>query len=336
MTGIGAQQPSVICEIASAHGGDVDVLKRMLTCADLADADWVKVQVYRFDSLIAESNEDFQDLKQIELSPDDWRVAIRHAGKLRPRLVAEVFDSSSLELMVGEPAVQAFKIPTADLGDTAFVDAVCRQGKPVFVGVGGATFDEVDAVVEQIRSYLGVRLILLHGFQNFPTRLEDSLLARIRLLGARYGCEVGFADHVDAENVEIARTLPAMAVAAGATVIEKHLTLNRAARGFDWYSALNPDEFIEFVRHIRLIATAMGPEGSTELTSAEQVYRNKMKKFAVLGRAVLRGTPVADATVAYKRTSSPGLTRDALGSHGARVFAADLPAGTVLRDDQFR
>lgn len=326
---------SIICEIASAHCGHAGALKEMLAHAHAADSDWVKVQIYHFGSLVAGENAKFQELRDIELEPREWRDAIRYAGSLRPRVIAEVFDVPSFELVAGDEAVRAFKIPTADLGDKTFVDAICRQGKPVFIGVGGATFDEVDAIVEQVRQYPNVPLVLLHGFQNFPTRLEDSLLARIGLLRARYGCEVGFADHIDADDSELARTVPAMAIAAGASVIEKHMTRDRGARGFDYYSALNPAEFADFVRHMRRASKAIGPRQSTQLTEAELVYRNKMKKFAVLSRPVTHGTVVADAAIEFKRTSCPGMTRNALDSYRARTFAVDLPAGTILSDGQF-
>ena len=259
---------SVICEIASAHGGDAAVLREMLSAAHKADADWVKVQIYHFESLVAGDNEQFSVLKTIELQPSEWTEIVRFSESLQPRLIVEVFDMPSLELIAGESAVQAFKIPTADLGNKEFVDAICQLGKPIFIGVGGATFDEIDAIVEQVSTFPGVRLVLMHGIQSFPTKLEDSLLLKIPLFQQRYGCDIGFADHINAEDKELARVLPAMAISAGATVIEKHLTLDRSEKGFDYYSALNPDEFSDFVVFIRRISDAMGVVGLLELTDA--------------------------------------------------------------------
>lgn len=323
---------AVICEAASAHGGDADRLIDLLNAAAAAEADWVKLQIFSTERLVARDNESFSVFKSIELDPAQWRRVFAHAAGLRPRLIAEVFDAPSLVLAAAENAVQAYKIPTADLGDREFVDAVCRQGKPVFIAVGGASVEEIDAIVAQVADHPDVELVLLHGFQNFPTRLEDSLLSRIPWLKARYGCRVGFADHVDAEDSEMARTLPAMAVGAGATIIEKHITLNRAAKGFDYYSALNPDEFAEFVRHMRRVHAAMGAADDGRLTAAETEYRNKMKKFAVAGMPIGRGTLLAEAAIEYLRTSIPGLTRKQVELRAGMVVIQNLPAGSVIEE----
>lgn len=321
---------SVICEIASAHGGNPDELVRLLEAADSADADWVKVQIYDFKSLVAGENVAFSDLKTIEIAPREWEKILAHAMTLRPRLIAEVFDAPSLDLVARANVAAAYKIPTADLGDHAFVDGICKLGKPVFIGVGGATVQEIDAIVARIRNHPGTELTLLHGFQNFPTRLEDSILSRIPWLRLRYGCPVGFADHVDSEDKETARTLPAMALAAGASVIEKHMTLVRAKRGFDYYSSLNPDEFEDFVQHIRRVHAAIGQPDGGNLSAAEIAYRHKMKKFAVSVLPIEAGTKVGAAQLEFRRTSVPGLSRDDIADLSASEFACNVPAGTVI------
>jgi N,N'-diacetyllegionaminate synthase len=248
----------------------------------------------------------------------------------------EVFDFPSLQLVKDKSAVEAFKIPTADLSDRDFVDAVCSVGKPVFVGVGGATLKEIDAIAEQVLAYDNITLILLHGIQNFPTKLEDSQLNKIQLLHQRYKCQVGFADHIDAEETEMARVLPAMAVAAGASVIEKHITLDRSAKGFDYYSSLNPDEFKEFVKYMQHISTGIGSNDLDVLTNAERTYRDKMKKFAVLVSDVAKGSMVKDAVVKYRRTSSPGITRKEFEDFDNKIFTSHLSQETILNEQHFR
>jgi N,N'-diacetyllegionaminate synthase len=323
---------AVICEVASAHGGDADRMIALLDAADAADADWVKLQIFSTERLVAKENGSFPVFKSLELDKAQWERVFSHAAGLRPRLIAEVFDMESLELVAKETVVAGYKIPTADLGDAEFVAAVCRQGKPVFIAVGGASVAEIDAIFDQVSRHPEVELVLLHGFQNFPTRLEDSLLSRIPWLKARYGCQVGFADHVDAEDAEMARTLPAMAIAAGATVIEKHITLDRAAQGFDYYSALNPGEFASFVGHMRRVCTAVGSPDEGRLTPAETEYRNKMKKFAVVGKPIIRGTRLGDAVIEYQRTSIPGLTRKEVESRANVRVVSDVEAGCVIEE----
>ena len=347
---------SVICEIASAHGGDAAVLKEMLNVADSVDADWVKVQIYQFESLVAEDNANvnvdennnvfanesesfekkkFSVLKTIELQPNEWIEVIRFAGNLRPKLIVEVFDLPSFQFLANEPAIQAFKISTSDLGDRDLIDAICELGKPVFVGVGGATLHEIDEITKQISTFTNVELVLLHGIQSFPTQLKDSLLSKIRSLKLRYGCEVGFADHINAEDTELARALPAMAMAAGATFIEKHLTLDRSKKGFDYYSALNPNEFSDFIAFVRNVNDAIGTNDSLELTDAEMSYRKKIKKFAVLDHDVAKGSNAKNAIVKYKRTSSSGMTRQEFQKYRNKVFVSNFKKNTILTSSCF-
>ena len=307
----------------------------MLVVADRSGAEWVKVQIFQFKSLIAVENDKFLEMKEIEINPTEWIEVIRFASELRPKLIVEVFDKPSLELVANEPSVQAYKIPTADLGDKDFVDSICKLEKKIFIGVGGATFNEIDELISQISQYNNMDIVLMHGIQNFPTLLEDSLLNRIQLLKKRYCFEVGFADHIDAEDKEMSRTLPSMAIASGATVIEKHLTLDRSAKGFDYYSALNPNEFKEFVDHMHYVSSAMGALNSTVLTDAEKKYRNKMKKFAVLSASVEKGDKLSTSIVEYRRTSSAGMMRQDIEAHVGKEFTRDINIGNMISEKDF-
>lgn len=326
---------SIICEIASAHEGSASILKEMLRKADYADSDWVKIQIFQYKELVAKDNEKFSVLKKIELKPNEWLQIVRYAGKLKPKLIVEVFDLLSLDLVSSEPSVQAYKIPTSDLGDWGFVNKVCQLGKPVFIGVGGATIDEIDAIVQQVSTFPDVELTLLHGIQSFPTRLEDSLLSKIQLLKFRYDCNIGFADHVNADETELSRVLPAMAIASGASVIEKHMTLDRKEKGLDYYSALNPHEFVNFVEFVQKICKAIGKGELTKLTYAETEYRNTMKKFAVLLSSVKKGDELDDTKIAYRRTISPGITRAKMKKFKDRVYKYDFSIGAILSEKSF-
>ena len=326
---------SVICEIASAHEGNILNLKKLLDQAHFASADWVKVQIFQYESLVFKDNEKFSILKKVELKPNEWLEVIRYAERLSPKLIVEIFDEQSLALVENEPAIKAYKIPTSDLGDKTFVDLVCKKGKPVFIGIGGANINEIDAIVGQISNFDNVELILMHGIQNFPTKLSDSILSRVQLLKKKYGCKIGFADHIDADEFELSRVLPAMAVAAGVSFVEKHLTLNRKQKGLDYYSALNPDEFLNFVRFIKEISTAMGADNLNNLTEAEIEYRNNMKKFAVLASPVIKGELLSETKLIYRRTSKSGITRSNIDKYKGRVYKRDFLDGTIITEHSF-
>jgi N,N'-diacetyllegionaminate synthase len=324
----------IICEIASAHEGNIESLFELLRCADRTGSDWVKLQIYQFDKLVASDNEKFADLKIIELSPKDWVKALDFAEKLQIKLIIEPFDYDSFLLVRNHPAIDAFKIPTSDLLDARFVSDVFAEGKIVFIAVGGTELKELDAIMAAAKDHKNTEIILLHGFQNFPTKLEDSLLNKIPSFIGRYNCRVGFADHIDASDQELSRVLPAMAIAAGASIIEKHLTLDRDKKSYDYYSALNPDEFDRFVQHIHCVAQALGHHDLSILSEAELSYRNNMKKFAVVSEDISAGSLLDLSKISYKRTTEPGLTHSDLSRFSHKKFRHSMQKNrTILTND---
>jgi len=325
----------IICEIASAHEGNVENLYQLLIAADKSGSDWVKLQVYQFEKLVATDNEKFADLKTIEISPINWLKILDFAETLKIKLIIEPFDYDSFVQIKNHKAIEGFKIPTSDLLDQRFISEVFAERKIVFIAVGGTKLVELDAVMETAKIYPATEVVLLHGFQNFPTSLVDSLLNKIPSLIKRYNCRVGFADHVDANESEISRSLPAMALAAGAKVIEKHLTLNRAKKSYDYYSALNPDEFMSFVKYVHQMSRALGSGELKTLSKAELNYRDNMKKFAVTTKDLNTGSLLNSADLAFRRTIKPGLTHTDLIRLKNKRIRRFVQKGRIISLDDF-
>lgn len=326
---------TVIAEIASAHGGDVNLLMEMIASAKATGADLIKLQIYQFDQLVAGDNEKFQDLKTIELSQSEWLQILDYASEINAKLIAEVFDKESLMMLKGRREIHGFKIPTADITDIDFIDLICNENKTIFLGIGGATNIEIEKALECLKSYPDINFALLHGIQSFPTKVEDCLLSRIPYLKKKYNCEIGYADHIDAEDSLLSFTIPAMAVGMGATVIEKHITLDRGKKGFDYYSSLNPKEFSDFITYIHSAKESIGPETNLNLTPAEISYRNNMKKFAILESDILAGSPLQSASIKYKRTSIPGMTRGEIDLYSEKIAIQNFEAGHILQEENF-
>jgi sialic acid synthase SpsE len=282
---------------------------------------------------VASDNESFRDLKIIELSRAEWMKILDFSKNLKIKVIVEPFDFDSFDFIKNHPAIEAFKIPTSDVLDPKFLNGVLSQEKKVFIATGGAEIDELDKVLAVAEKYPKTGVVLLHGFQNFPTKLEDSHLNKIHSLQKRFKCRIGFADHIDAENQELSRLLPSMAIAAGASVIEKHLTLDRSERSYDFYSALNPDEFNQFVRHIRAIDSALGSSDLSNLSNAELEYRHNMKKFAVAAEDIQIGDNVDEAKIVFRRTSSPGMTHSEIKSLMNKKFSCTLKKHTLICGD---
>ena len=325
----------IVCEIASAHEGDIDNLYQLLIEAEKSGSDWVKLQIYQFEKLVANDNEKFADLKIIEICQADWLKVLDFSETLEVKLIIEAFDYESFVKVKNHTAIKGFKIPTSDLLDSKFVNEIFSQKKIVFIAVGGTKLTELDAVMETAKKYPATEVVLLHGFQNFPTRLGDSLLNKIPSLIKRYDCRVGFADHVDANDTEISRCLPAMAVAAGAQVIEKHLTLDRGKKGYDYYSALNPNEFISFVNYIKKMTESLGSGDLKSLSKAELSYRDNMKKFGVATKDLNIGSFLKSGDLAFRRTIEPGLTHTDLTKLKNNKICRFVKKGRIISLDDF-
>ena len=325
----------IIAEIASAHSGNLDKQVKLIEEASRTGADFVKVQVFRSNELVSEQSEQFEEMSQIELEPGAWGSVLEFSKDKKIDLIAEVFDRKSLGLLSGHKAIKGFKIPTADITDLDFINMVCTEKKPIFLGVGGATKEEIDRAASCLLFHEDIHVTLMHGIQSFPTDIEDCLLDRISYLKEVYKFEVGYADHIDAEESELARNIPAMSLAAGATVIEKHIILERETKGFDYYSSLTPEEFKHFVKYIHTISEAIGVHNNLELTAAEKTYRNNMKRFAVLNKGVEKNSLLKDASLSYLRTPNPGMTRSEVFVNKNKRFKESKPAGHIISVIEF-
>ena len=323
----------IIAEIASAHEGDPEFAQRLLTAAAQTGADAVKFQIFCRDELMSKLHPKYDSFGEIEIPPNSWNTLLSIAGSMDMDVIAEVFDQRSLDLAVASGCVDSYKIPTSDINNREFIQSVCRAGKRVCIGVGGATEDEVDRAVGWLQAE-AADVVLMHGFQSYPTCLDDSNLARLHTLVKRYNLQVGYADHVDAENSEMSNLVPLMAIGAGAIVIEKHLTDDRSRQGRDHFSALTPDEFTRFVAGIRRIECVMGTP-SPELVPAEIKYREDMKRYGVAARNLAEGDTLEEEFVAFKRIGCAGMTHADLKTFIGRRLKRSKSADDPLLSDDF-
>ncbi len=247
-------------------------------------------------------------------------------------ILVEPYDIDSFHLAEGSGVVNGYKIPSAVIGETELQKAVNQTRKPVYLGIGGAEWGEIE---QAITLFKGRDIALLCGFQNFPTKLEDSKLYQIRQLKEAFGCAVGYADHVDAEDQEMAQLVPALAVAMGATLIEKHITDNRSRKGRDHYSALNPDEFKSFVRLMRSLPDIIGEENEWILSEAELKYRKFTKRQAVAARDIADGTKLDLKDIVFKRSNEQGLSSRDISEYAGREIVNPKKADDPFTREDF-
>jgi N,N'-diacetyllegionaminate synthase len=240
---------------------------------------------------------------------------------------ADVFSIERAKFAL-KSGVDGFKIHSSDIGNNRLLEYVASLDKPILLSCSGCTMNEIDnAIITIKKNNKNSQIVLIHGFQGYPTKLSDINLNRISSLKERYDDTlVGYSDHVDGDS-PIAIQLPLVALGLGANIIEKHITIDRSLKEPDYQSSLNPHEFSEMVRLLREAFPALG-NSSFEMPEDELTYRKTVKKRPVARHGITEGSVIQEEDVALKRTpdfaSEIPLER-ALGGISKKSIAEDEP-----------
>ena len=329
---IGEGQPCfVLAEVASAHGGEADRALRMLESAFKMGADGIKFQLFRSNLLVVRRHPGRKDFDQIELSEKEWRKVLREAKASGLTVLVEPFDLPSLRVAQDESA-DAYKVHSTDMENPDFIRAVGAAGKPVMFATGGVP---EDAVREALELAGAVPVGLLHGFQTFPTPIEEIRFRELASWKERYRVPIGFLDHTDGGSA-FALVAPALAVSYGADLVEKHFTLDRSEKGFDYQSSLNPEDFYRMVELLRQAEQAAGDGVAAQDSEAAHRYHRKMARHIVAGALIKRGDVLEADMLAYKRTDErfpagfpPRESHRVIGRRASRPIQAD----ETIRED---
>lgn len=325
-----AAAPYVIAELGSTHEGRIERAEALTRAAVDAGADAVKFQIWSRDENTTPDHPDYPVLGPLEFDADQWRHLLGFARALGATVMVDVDDPPAVGLAV-ECGASALKIRTTNIGHPELLRQVAAQGLPVLVATGASTMAEIEPAVGVLQEHGARDLILLHGFQAFPTPAADTHLRTIGLLRQRFTHPVGYADHADGGS-PLAFLLPAAALAAGACVIEKHLSIDRERETQDFESALNGPEFAHLVARLRDVWAALGrPEH--DLSAAEQTYRERFKKSAVARRAIAAGEPIDADMLAFKRAPRLGIGPRDVDQLIGRRAAVDIPADALVLPD---
>jgi len=321
----GEGQPCfVLAEVASAHGGSVDRALQMLDAAFKMGADGIKFQMFRAEELVVRRHPGRKDFDQIELTAKEWRKVLRAARASGLTLLVEAFDRPSLALAAEEGA-DAYKVHSTDMENPGFIRAVGEVGRPVLFATGGVPEDAVREALDLVgKAPVG----LLHGFQTFPTPIEEIRFRDLLAWKDRYRVPVGFLDHTDGGSA-FALVAPALAVSWGANLVEKHFTLDRAEKGYDYQSSLNPEDFYRMVELLRQAERARGDGPPAESDGASR-YHRLMARSIVAGGLIPRGEVLTAERLTFKRTDvrfepgfSPREAHRVIGRRATRPIQAD-------------
>jgi N-acetylneuraminate synthase len=276
----------VIAEVSANHNRDYDQVVRILRAAKDAGADAVKLQTYTPDTItMASEREEFRvsggtlwdgrtlhDLYAEAFMPWEWQPALKKLAEgLGMDCFSSAFDSTAVDFLE-EMNVPAHKVASFELVDIPLIQKMARTGKPLIMSTGMATVEEIDEALQTARGAGATEIALLKCTSAYPAPPEEMNLRTIPETARRFNVPVGLSDHT------MGIAVPVAAVALGACIVEKHLTLSRSIPGPDSAFSLEPHEFKAMVDALRIAEKAIGKVhfGLSEKEEASRAFRRSL------------------------------------------------------------
>ena len=334
---VGPDRPCfIIAEAGVNHNGDIGMARGLVDAAVEAQADAVKFQTFQTDRLVttdapkaeyqkeatgAEEGQ-FDMIRRLELSAEAHRELMAYCEDRGIVFMSSPFHEEAADLLA-DLDVAVFKIPSGEITNLPFLAHVARKGKPMIVSTGMAYLSEVETAVRTIEDAGNSEFVLLHCVSNYPAAPSDVNLKAMRTMATAFGVPVGYSDHTP--GIEV----PMAAVALGACVIEKHLTLDNSLSGPDHRASLEPDDFTAMVLGIRTVEAATMGHGRKEPAPSEANTASVARKSLIAARDIPAGATLTEELVSIRRpgTGLPPAMRSYVVGRSAR---ADIRAGTLI------
>jgi N,N'-diacetyllegionaminate synthase len=324
----------IIAEAGVNHNGDIKLAKLLIDAAAAAGADFVKFQTFSASRQVTRSakkadyqtkttdsaESQYEMLHRLELTEAMHHELITHCTARNIGFFSTGFDIESVNLLV-RLGQDHFKIPSGEITNLPYLRHIGQFNKGVILSSGMATLGEIEAAID-VLVQTGThreKLTLLHCTTEYPTPMCEVNLRAMLSIKSAFGLAVGYSDHTQGIEIAIA------AVAMGATVIEKHFTLDRTLPGPDHKASLEPPELTSMIAAIRNVEVALG-DGIKRLTPSEVRNKSVVRKSLVTSRAIKAGQVFTAENVTVKRPGtgiSPMRWDEFMGKKALRDFIAD-------------
>lgn len=333
-----------IAEAGVNHNGNDELALQLVEAAARCGADAVKFQTFSAEKLVRKGAEkaeyqkretgegdQYSMLKQLEMSEALHRKLLVRCGELGIEFMSTPFDEEAADFLIAL-GMRHIKIPSGEITNHPFLVHLATKNVPMILSTGMATLDEIHDAIEVIRSVqqqlgfttpLESMLTVLHCTSNYPAALENVNLRAMTTIAQATGLPVGYSDHTAGITVSVA------AVAMGATVIEKHFTLDRNLPGPDHKASLEPDELTEMIARIRDVERALG-SSVKQVNASELPVRELVRRSVTLVRGLMAGQTVTRDDVALMRPGNGIPPKDLDAVIGRRV-ARDIEDGVTLQ-----
>lgn len=324
----------IIAEAGVNHNGSMELAKQLVDAAVDAGADYVKFQTFKADKIASKhaAKAEYQQqatgnresqldmLKRLELNEAAHYELLDYCQQKNIRFLSTAFDTESIDLLK-KIGITLGKIPSGEITNLPYLRKMAASFPDLILSTGMTTMEELEAAVAALQKAGAAkeRLTILHCNTEYPTPFLDVNLQAMNTIGRQIGVPVGYSDHTAGIEVPIA------AVALGATVIEKHFTLDRTMEGPDHKASLEPNELKAMVTAIRHIEMALGHAAKTP-SASELKNKSIARKSIVAARPIKAGQILAETDLAVKRPGtgiSPMQWDEVIGKKALRDFEAD-------------
>ena len=321
----------IIAEVGVNHNGDLNIAKELALAAFDAGADIVKYQSFDPDQLTLpnaetaqyqhlNTNEKYQIklLKQLQLSDDNQRELSCYCEKIGIEFLSTGFDRSSLENLT-KLGIKRVKVPSGEITNTPFLEYIASLDLPIILSTGMSTLDEIDHTLKTLGDN-GAKhqsVTVLHCTSNYPASDDELNLRALSVISSSFDVAIGYSDHSVGKEAAIA------AVTLGATIIEKHITIDRSMLHSDHKASMEIDEFKDFVRSLRRLEIILG-NAKKEPSPSEKLTRSYVRKSIVSSQNIKAGDIFNSSNLTTKRPGT-GLSaskwNDVIGRTSTRDYA---------------
>lgn len=335
----------IIAEAGVNHNGDLNKALELIDAAAEAGADYVKFQTFKAEKIVnptarkadyqknnmkGEEDTQFGMLRKLEMEEEWYPVLIKHCQEKGIHFLSTGFDTESIDFL-SELEIPFYKIPSGEITNRPYLQHIARKGKDIILSTGMANLEEVKAAVEVITRD-GIekeRITVLHCNTEYPTPMKDVNLLAMNHISKELGVKVGYSDHTLGIEVPIA------AVALGASVIEKHFTLDRNMPGPDHAASLEPDELKAMVSGIRNIEKAISGSGIKEPSESEKKNIVIARKSLHLKHNVKKGQVLSQDDLIALRPGD-GISAMDIDEIFGKELLCDLREGTKLLKEHLK
>ena len=287
----------IIAEVGINHEGNLNKCLNLIKKAKFAGADAVKLQTINPENNYVFKSKSFKIFNKAMLSPEETKTAFNYAKKNKIKIFTTCGDIETAK-WVEKLNPMAWKISSGLIHHIPLISYLSKFKRLMIISTGIAKLDEVSSAIKAIKAKGNNKIVVLQCTSNYPVKSKDINLSRIRVFKEKFDCDVGFSDHSIGSDASF------LSVAAGATYIEKHFTLNRKSKGFDHKISLEPKDFKDMVKKIRLAEKIMGSK-NFKLEKSILKSRNELKRIIVAKEDIKKGVKFSKRNLSIKRGINP-------------------------------